>query len=131
MASKTLQVKKQEPVKKVEQKTPAQVPPMVAKPGGTEPGIRPMVQAPVDVQEQRTTTTIQISMENKGRLEILKGMLDIGDFDGVVTRLIDALPQKLSTEQEIHLVMPVSKFRWLLAHQDSCDCRAALNDAKV
>ena len=46
MASKTLQVKKQEPVKKVEQKTPAQVPPMVAKPGGTEPGIRSMVQVP-------------------------------------------------------------------------------------
>ena len=124
-AKKPQQVKKQEP-----QKTAETIPPIVAKPGGTEPGTRSMVQAPAD-EQQRTTTTIQVSTENKGRLEILKGMLNQPDYNSTISRIIDIIPQTLSTEQEIHLVMPVSRFRWLLAHQDSCDCRDALNDAKV
>jgi len=123
-AKKQQQVKKQEP-----QKTTETVPPIVAKPGGTEPGTRPMIQAPAE--EPRTTTTIQVSTENKGRLEILKGMLNMPDYNSTIGRIIDIIPQKLSTEQEVHLIMPVSRFRWLLAHQDSCDCRTALNDAKV
>ena len=105
-AKKPQQVKKPEPVQQAEQ-----------------------MAAPAE--EPRTTTTIQVSTENKGRLEILKGMLNQPDYNSTLSRIIDIIPQTLSTEQEIHLVMPVSRFRWLLAHQDSCDCRQALNDAKV
>ena len=105
-AKKSQQVKKQEPVQQAEQ-----------------------MAAPAE--EPRTTTTIQVNTENKGRLEILKGMLNQPDYNSTLSRIIDIIPQTLSTEQEIHLVMPVSRFRWLLAHQDSCDCRQALNDAKV
>ena len=105
-AKKPQQVKKQEPVQQAEQ-----------------------MAAPAE--EPRTTTTIQVSTKNKDRLEILKGMLNQPDYNSTLSRIIAIIPEKLSTEQEVHLVMPVSRFRWLIAHQDSCDCRAALNDAKV
>lgn len=105
-AKKPQQVKKQEPQKTAEAET-------------------------TPAEEPRTTTTIQVSTENKGRLEILKGMLNMPDYNSTISRIIAIIPQKLSTEEEIHLVMPVSRFRWLIAHQDSCDCRNALNDAKV
>jgi hypothetical protein len=100
----TKQIAKKEPVKQVEQ--------MVA----------PDEQAP---------TTIKLKPETKGRLEILKGMLGQPDYDSTVSRLIDMIPQKLSTEQEVHLVMTQSKFMWLRAHQDNCDCRRFLDEAKV
>jgi len=105
-AKKPQQVKKQEPVQQAEQTA-----------------------APAE--EPRTTTTIQVSTENKGRLEILKGMLNQPDYNSTISRIIDIIPQKLSTEQEVHLVMTQSKFIWLRGHQDNCDCRRFLDEAKV
>lgn len=82
-------------------------------------------------QDKATPTTMKIKPDTKGRLEELKTVMKLPDLDAVVGRLIDTLPKRLSTEQEIHLVMPVSKYRWLMAHQDTCDCRNCLNEAKV
>jgi hypothetical protein len=84
-----------------------------------------------DQEQQQAATTIKLKQATKSRLEILKGLLNQPDYDGVVTRLIDILPAKISTEQEIHLIMPISKYRWLMAHQDTCDCRNCLNDSRV
>lgn len=80
-------------------------------------------------QDQRATTTVQVKTETKGKLEILKGMLNQPDYDSTIARLIDTIPEKLSSEEEIHLIMPVGKYRWLLSHQDQCDCRKFLADA--
>lgn len=80
-------------------------------------------------QAEKTTTTIQVKVETKGKLEMLKGMLSQPDYDGTISRLIDTIPAKLSTEETIVLEMPKSKYRWLLSHQDSCDCRTFLRDA--
>ena len=75
-------------------------------------------------------TTIKVKPETKGKLDTLKEMFKT-DYDGTVARLIETMPKHLSNDEEVHLVMPVSKYRWLMAHQDSCDCRTCLNDAKV
>jgi hypothetical protein len=80
-------------------------------------------------EPERTTSTVQVRIETKGRMEILKGMLNLQDFDAVITRLIDNLPEKLSTEEEKHLVMTSSKYRWLMEQQHSCDCRNFLQEA--
>jgi hypothetical protein len=109
-AKKQQQVKKQEPV-----------------PNAESNGI------PMDtiVAQEGAPTTIKLKVETKGRLEILKGMLGLDDYDATVSKLIDTIPQKLSTEQEVHLVMTQSKFIWLRGHQDNCDCRQFLDEAKV
>ena len=78
--------------------------------------------------EVKATTTVQVRVETKGRLESLKEMFRQPDYDSTITRLIDNIPEKLSTEQEVHLIMPASKYRWLLAKQDTCDCRACLKE---
>lgn len=76
-------------------------------------------------------TTIRIKAATKSRLDLLKEIMKTEDFDALVNRLIDNLPSRLSTEAEVHLVMPASKYRWLLAKQDTCDCRNCLNDSRV
>lgn len=119
--------KKPEQKKQEQQKTPAEQPPAV-----TDPGIQrttPIEQAAE--QDRQAPTTMKIKPDTKARLDILKGVMKIDDYDAVVCRLIDNLPTRLSTEEEVHLVLPVSKYRWLMAHQDSCDCRTCLNNAKV
>jgi hypothetical protein len=80
---------------------------------------------------QRETTTIQIRNETKAKLEMLKGMLNQPDYNSTLTRIIDLVPQQLSNDEIVHLQMPASKYRWLMAHQNTCDCRKYLNDAKV
>jgi hypothetical protein len=80
---------------------------------------------------QRETTTIQIRNETKAKLEMLKGMLNQPDYNSTLARIIDLVPQQLSSDEVIHLKMPASKYRWLMAHQNTCDCRQYLNDAKV
>lgn len=112
------------PVKTPEKKTESQkteVPPV-------NPGAVPET---TGEPERQIPTTMKIKPETKGRLENLKEVFKLSDLDAVVNQLIDTLPKRLSTEQEVHLVMPASKYRWLMAHQDTCDCRACLNDAKV
>ena len=106
-AKKPQQVKKQEP-----QQNMAPVPEVQPEPASA-----------------RTTTTVQVRIETKGRLESLKEVMRVDDFDGVIQRLINTIPERLSTEEEKHLVMTASKYRWLMAKQDSCDCRQALADA--
>ncbi|MFA5415479.1 MAG: hypothetical protein WC295_08295 [Methanoregula sp.] len=81
--------------------------------------------------DQNPATTIKLKATTKSRLELLKGIMKIDDFDAVVCRLIDNLPAKLSTETEVHLVMTKSKYTWLMAKQDTCDCRTCLNDSRV
>lgn len=108
------------------QASPAEQPP------GTVPDIQrttPLEQA-VE-QDRQAPMTMKIKPDTKTRLEDLKDVFKVPDLDAVVGRLIDTLPKRLSTEEEIHLVLPVSKYRWLMAHQDTCDCRNCLNDAKV
>jgi hypothetical protein len=82
-------------------------------------------------QEPSASTTIKLKGPTKTRLDTLKEVMKVGDYDAVVNRLIDNLPAKLSTEQEIHLVMSKSKYTWLMAKQDTCDCRTCLNDSRV
>jgi hypothetical protein len=89
------------------------------------------VSVPVEQLEPAAPTTIKLKAATKARLETLKGIMKIDDFDAVVTRLIDNLPAKLSTETEVHLVMTKSKYTWLMAKQDTCDCRTCLNDSRV
>jgi hypothetical protein len=81
--------------------------------------------------DKQAATTMKIKPDTKARLEDLKGVMKLTDLDAVVGRLIDTLPKRLSTEDQVHLVLPVSKYRWLMAHQDTCDCRTCLNEAKV
>ena len=100
---KPQQVKKQEPVQQAEQ--------------AASPAIN---------GQERATSTIQVSIETKGRLDVLKDILNQPDYNSTVSRIIDIIPEKLSTEEEIHLIMPVGKYRWLLSHQDHCDCRQFL-----
>ena len=82
-------------------------------------------------QDKATPTTMKVKPDTKAQLEELKSVFKLPDLDAVVGRLIDTLPKRLSTETEVHLIMPASKYRWLMAHQDTCDCRTCLNDAKV
>lgn len=100
-----------------------------AKRPQTQPMPTPAPVAPAE--DQQAATTMKVKPETKSRLEVLKDVMKADSLDGVVCRLIDSLPAKLSTEQEVVLKMPVSKYRWLLAHQDSCDCRACLNEARA
>jgi hypothetical protein len=85
----------------------------------------------ISTQETVSPTTIKLKGLTKSRLDALKGIMKIDDYDGVVNRLIDNLPAKLSTETEVHLVMTKSKYTWLMAKQDTCDCRTCLNDSRV
>jgi hypothetical protein len=82
-------------------------------------------------QDRRTTTTVQVSTANRARLDTLQKVMNVPDLNMVVTRLIDGVGKKLSTEEEVHLVLPASRYRWLLVHQDKDDCRNCLNDARV
>jgi|WetSurMetagenome_2_1015567.scaffolds.fasta_scaffold578240_2 hypothetical protein len=82
-------------------------------------------------QDRRTTTTVQVSTVTRARLDTLQTVMNVPDINAVITRLIDVVPKKLSTEDEIHLVLPASRYRWLLVHQDKDDCRNCLNDARV
>lgn len=82
-------------------------------------------------QDKQVPMTMKIKPDTKSRLEELKDIFKVSDLDAVVNRLIEVLPQKMSTETEVHLVMTKSKYTWLLAKQDTCDCRTCLNDAKV
>lgn len=81
--------------------------------------------------EPDSPTTIKVKPETKAKLDILKGMLNQPDYNSVLARIIELVPQQLSNEKVVHLKMPISRYRWLMAKQDSCDCRNALNDAKV
>jgi hypothetical protein len=71
---------------------------------------------------EKTTTTIQVKVETKGKLEILKGMLNQPDYDSTITRIIETIPEKLSDGDQIHLTMTKSKFDWLMAFQNNPDC---------
>ena len=84
-------------------------------------------------QDKQAPMTMKIKPDTKSRLEELKDIFKASDLDAVVNRLIEVLPQKMSTEQEIHLIMPVSKYRWLISkcYQHDCDCRNCLNDSRV
>lgn len=89
---------------------------------------------PLDVaieQDRQAPTTMKIKPDTKSRLEDLKEIFNLTDLDSVVNRLIEVLPKKLSTETEVHLVMTKSKYTWLMAKQDTCDCRTCLNESKV
>jgi hypothetical protein len=94
----------------------------------TAPASVPAADAP---QEPAAPTTIKLKGPTKTRLDTLKEVMKVGDYDAVVNRLIDNLPAKLSTETEVHLVMTKSKYTWLMAKQDTCDCRTCLNDSRV
>jgi len=102
MAAKKQQVKKQEPVQQVE---------------------------PVIAIEEQAATTIKIRPETKAKLDELKEMLKVPDYNTTVARLIELIPERLSTEQTITLVIPAGKYRWLVSHQDSCDTRRLLADS--
>jgi hypothetical protein len=82
-------------------------------------------------QDRRTTTTVQVSTANRARLDTLQKVMNVPDLNSVITRLIDVVPKKLSTEEEVHLVLTASRYRWLLVHQDKDDCRNCLNDARA
>lgn len=84
---------------------------------------------PVIVIEEQTATTIKIKPETKAKLDEIKEMLKVPDYNTAVARLIEFIPERLSTEQTITLVIPASKYRWLLSHQDSCDTRRLLADS--
>jgi hypothetical protein len=96
-----------------------------------QPAAQPPASVPADQPEPVSPTTIKLKGLTKSRLDALKGIMKIDDYDGVVNRLIDNLPAKLSTETEVHLVMTKSKYTWLMAKQDTCDCRTCLNDSRV
>jgi hypothetical protein len=99
-----------------------------------QPAAQSVAPAPVSEsapQEPAAPTTIKLKGPTKTRLDTLKEVMKAGDYDAVVNRLIDSLPAKLSTEQEVHLVMSKSKYTWLMAKQDTCDCRTCLNDSRV
>ncbi|MFA5379856.1 MAG: hypothetical protein WC455_29120, partial [Dehalococcoidia bacterium] len=55
------------------------------------------VSVPADQPEPVSPTTIKLKGLTKSRLDALKGIMKIDDYDGVVNRLIDNLPAKLST----------------------------------
>lgn len=85
-----------------------------------------------DEQDKQTPTTMKIKPDTKSRLEGFKEIFNLTDLDAVVNRLIDIVPKKLmSTEETVHLVMTRSKYRWLVAKQNSCDCRTCLDESKV
>jgi len=114
---------KTQPVKPAEQKvSAAPVPDEIRKTTPIEEAVE---------QDKQTATTMKIKLDTKTRLEELKEVFKAPDLDAVVGRLIETLPKRLSTEEQVHLVMPATKYRWLMAHQDTCDCRVCLNDAKV
>jgi hypothetical protein len=96
-----------------------------------QPAAQSTASVPADPPEPVSPTTIKLKGLTKSRLDALKGIMKIDDYDGVVNRLIDNLPAKLSTETEVHLVMTKSKYTWLMAKQDTCDCRTCLNDSRV
>lgn len=83
--------------------------------------------------EVKATTTVQVRVETKGRLESLKEMFRASDYDSTITRLIDNIPAKLSTEEIVILEMTRSKHRWLISkisHSDQCDCRRLLVESE-
>jgi hypothetical protein len=71
---------------------------------------------------EKTTTTIQVKVETRGKLDTLQKMLNQPDVDSTVTRLIEFIPEKLSDGDQIHLTMTKSKFDWLMAFQNNPDC---------
>jgi light-regulated signal transduction histidine kinase (bacteriophytochrome) len=81
-------------------------------------------------QDRRMNTTIRVSSENRARLDILQKAMNATDLNNVITRLINAADEQNHPAGEVHLVMPETRFRWLLVHQDKDDCRNALNDAR-
>lgn len=113
-----------EQVKPVEQ-PPAETPAAPAEIQKTTP-----IEEAIE-QDKATPTTMKVKPDTKARLEELKGIFKVPDLDAVVGRLIDTLPKRLSTETEVHLVMSKSKYTWLMAKQDTCDCRTCLNDSRV
>ena len=103
---------------------------MAAKKQQQEKATEPVQKAePVIAIEEQAATTIKIRPETKAKLDELKEMLKVPDYNTTVARLIELIPERLSTEQTITLVIPAGKYRWLLSHQDSCDTRRLIADS--
>lgn len=115
---------------KTKQVQPAEHPPAVTPAAPAEIRTTTPIEEAIE-QDKATPTTMKVKPDTKARLEELKGVFKLPDLDAVVGRLIDTLPKRLSTETEVHLVMTKSKYTWLMAKQDTCDCRTCLNDSRV
>ena len=103
MAAKKQQVKKQEPVQQAE---------------------------PVIAIEEQAATTIKIRPETKARLDILKGMLNLPDYNSTISKIIEIIPEKLSTDNEIVLKMTRQKYNWFMKRfQRDCDLRTEFDRA--
>jgi hypothetical protein len=75
-------------------------------------------------------TTIKIARATKDRLTGLKEQLNIADYESVVAHLIETHQPK-SDDATVCLEMNSSKYRWLLAQQNKCDCRKLLERSKT
>lgn len=76
-----------------------------------------------DLQEK---TTVQVRGDTRKKLDDLKNDLDQPDVNGVISVLIDSYPGKVSTDDEVTLVMPRRRLDWLMAWQRNSDCSELL-----
>jgi hypothetical protein len=66
-------------------------------------------------------TTIKVKPDTKDRLKSLKEMFGCEDYDATVSRLIDFIPEKLSTDEQVTIVMTMQKFNWVKSRQSCSD----------
>lgn len=71
-------------------------------------------------------TTIKVYPDVKAKLDELGAMLKTPDYNTTVSRLIEFIPDRLSTNEEVHLIIPAHKFAWLKAKQCCSDATALL-----
>ena len=74
-------------------------------------------------------TTIKVTKETRDRLNELKETLNISDYEGVVSHLIDTVKPK-SGDDYVYLELTGGKFKWLMAQQNKYDCRECLEKAR-
>ena len=86
------------------------------------------------IQETVTTakkTTIALSAETKAMLTSIRDEMGLPDYDSAIRHTLNQNPTKRSTDANIYLMMPASRFRWLRAGQSNIDHSNCLRDSVI
>ena len=77
-------------------------------------------------EKQVKPTTIKVYPDVKARLDELGIMFKTPDYNSTISQLIEFIPERLSSSDRVHIIVPAHKFEWLKAKQCCSDATELL-----